>query len=297
MVNDRPRLRFRAALEGAEPVFAPLALDPLNARLIEEAGFPAGYLSGGALGFQYAVGEALLTYTEIADVASRITARSQLPLIVDGGVGFGDPVHVARATSLFQATGAVAVEYEDQVSPKRLHHHVGVEHLVSTQDMVDKIEAAVAARTDPDFLIIARTGGFRNEDFESGIARLEAYRDAGADLVMAMCRNAEFKPIAERITDVPLSTITGLDHHTPAEWADLGWKLIIDSFTAQGLAVSHTREAYRRFQTEGKSGFDAGGMKLHHELVELCGLEPWLELERRTTELPRTRTDPNPANA
>ncbi len=269
-------------------MFAPLALDPLNARLIEEAGFPAGYLSGGALGFQYAVGEAQLTSTEIADAARRITARSELPLIVDGGVGFGDPIHVARATQLFQATGAVAVEFEDQVAPKRLHHHVGVEHLVPTEDMVAKIEAAVAARTDPDFLIIARTGGFRNEGFDAGVARLGAYRDAGADIMMALCRERELKPVAERFAGTPLSIITGLDHHTPQEWTDLGWKLIIDSFTAQGLAVSHTREAYRRFRTEGKSGVDAGGMQLHRELVELCGLEPWLDLERRTTE----RTSP-----
>ena len=95
------RTRFRQAISGSEPVFAPLCLDPLNARMVEQMGFGAGYLSGGALGFQYAVGEALLGYTEIADAARRITARSDLPLIVDGGVGFGDPVHVARATALF----------------------------------------------------------------------------------------------------------------------------------------------------------------------------------------------------
>ena len=124
------RTRFKAALAGPDPVFAPLCLDPLAARLASDAGFAAGYLSGGALGFQYAVGEALLSYTEIADVARRITARSDLPLIIDGGVGFGDAVHTARATALFEATGAVAVEYEDQVAPKRLHHHIGVEHLV-----------------------------------------------------------------------------------------------------------------------------------------------------------------------
>ncbi|MGK0226997.1 MAG: 2-methylisocitrate lyase-like PEP mutase family enzyme, partial [Thermoproteota archaeon] len=117
------RARFKAALDGPTPVFAPLCLDPLAARLADNAGFAAGYLSGGALGFQYAIGEALLSYTEIADVARRITARSDLPLIVDGGVGFGDAVHAARATALFEATGAVAVEYEDQVAPKRLHHH------------------------------------------------------------------------------------------------------------------------------------------------------------------------------
>jgi 2-methylisocitrate lyase-like PEP mutase family enzyme len=151
---------------------------------------------------------------------------------------------------------------------------------------VAKIEAAVAARLDPDFLIIARTGGFRNEGFEEGIARLEAYRDAGADLVMALCREAELRPVAERLPDIPLAIITGLDHHTPAEWAELGWKLVIDSFTAQALAVDHTREAYRRFATDGTTGVDAGGMRLHRELVELCGLEPWLGIERATTERP-----------
>lgn len=279
-----PRERFRSALSGPDVVFAPLALDPLNALIAEQAGFGAVYLSGGALGFQYAVGEAQLTSTEIADAARRITARCDLPLIVDGGVGFGDPVHVARATQLFEATGAVAVEYEDQVSPKRLHHHVGIEHLVATEEMVAKIAAAVDARRDSDFLIIARTGGFRNEDFEAGIARLAAYRDAGADIVMALCRESELAPVAQRITDVPLSIITGLDHHTPNEWVDLGWKLIIDSFTAQALSVHHTRAALQRFMDEGTTGVDAGGMRLHHELVEVCGLEPWLELERRTTE-------------
>ena len=142
------RARFSAAIAGDHPIFAPLCPDPLNARLVESLGFGAGYLSGGALGFQYAVGEALLTPTEIADAAHRITARSALPLIIDGGVGFGDPVHTARAAALFEATGAVAVEFEDQVAPKRLHHHIGIEHLVPTQEMVDKITAAVGARTD-----------------------------------------------------------------------------------------------------------------------------------------------------
>ena len=93
-----PRTQFRQALAGPEPVFAPLCLDPLTARMVEQAGFGGGYLSGGALGFQYAVGEALLTLTEVADAARRITSRSDLPLIVDGGIGFGDAVHMARAT-------------------------------------------------------------------------------------------------------------------------------------------------------------------------------------------------------
>lgn len=277
------RSRFRAGLEGEGPIFAPLCLDPLNARIVEQAGFGAGYLSGGALGFQYAVGEALLSFTEIAEVARRITARSDLPLIVDGGVGFGDPVHVARATSVFEATGAVAVEYEDQVAPKRLHHHIGVEHLVSTDEMASKIEAAVGSRTDPDFLIIARTGGFRHEGFDAGMARLAAYRDAGADILMAFCRDGDLKAVADGF-DVPMATIDGLDRHTAAEWSDVGWKLVIDAFTSQALAITTTREAYAQFQQSGSTGVSIDGMGLHRQLVELCGLEPLLDIERATTE-------------
>ena len=96
-MNVERRVSFRKSLDSNDVVFAPLALDPLAALLAEKAGFQAAYLSGGALGFQYAVSEALLTLTEIVDVARRITVRCGLPLIVDGGVGFGDPVHVQRA--------------------------------------------------------------------------------------------------------------------------------------------------------------------------------------------------------
>ncbi len=284
--NPSARSRFKSAIHHDQPIFAPLCLDPLSARLISEAGFGAGYLSGGALGFQYAVGEALLSYNEIADVARRITARSDLPLIVDGGVGFGDPVHTARATMLFEAAGAVAIEYEDQVAPKRLHHHIGVEHLVPAGEMAAKIAAAVEARTDPDLQIIARTGGFRHEGFEAGVERLQTYREAGADILMAFVRDHELGPVAEAFPDTPLSTITGLDHHTPAQWQDLGWSLIIDAFTAQALAITTTRAAYARFQAEGSTGVDIDGMGLHRELVELCGLEPLLDIERRTTERP-----------
>ena len=277
------RQRFRAALDGADPVFAPLCLDPLNARLLDQLGFGAGYLSGGALGFQYAVGEALLTYNEVADAARRITARSDLPLIVDGGVGFGDAVHMARATSLFEATGAVAVEFEDQVAPKRLHHHIGVEHLVPTEEMVGKITAAAQSRDDADFLVIARTSGFRHEGFDAGIARLEAYRDAGADILMAFCRSSDLQAVGDHF-HTPLATITGLDHHSPEEWRGFGWQLIIDAFTAQALAITTARDAYRRSSTPARPAWRSMAWVSTANWLELCGLEPYLDIERATTE-------------
>ncbi|MGF1596523.1 MAG: oxaloacetate decarboxylase [Acidimicrobiales bacterium] len=280
------RRRFADDLAGDHPVYAPLCLEPLAARQLERLGFGAGYLSGGALGFSYAVGEALLTTTEIADVARRITARSDLPLIVDGGVGFGDAVHMARATALFEATGAVAVEFEDQVAPKRLHHHIGVEHLVPVEEMAAKITAAAEARSDDGFAIIARTGGIRHEGLEAGLARLEAYREAGADILMAFCRRPDLATVGSRFPDVPLATITALDQHSTEEWRSFGWNLIIDAFTAQALAITTAEEAYRRFLDTGSTGVEIDGLGLHRDLVELCGLEPLLDIERATTERP-----------
>ena len=216
-------------------------------------------------------------------MARRITARTDLPLIVDGGVGFGDPVQVTRAMWDFEQAGAVAVEFEDQVSPKRVHHHVGVEHLVSTDEMCAKVAAAVDARDDPDFLVIARTGGIRHEGVDAGIARLQAYVEAGADIAMAFCRDGDLRRVADEVA-APMSTITGLDQHSPQQWAEYGFSLVIDAFTAQALSIRTVQGAYRSFLDTGSTGVEIDGMGLHRELVELCGLEPLLELERRTTE-------------
>ncbi len=169
------RAQFRKLITGPEPVFAPLCLDALSSRIITDSGFAAGYVSGGALGYANGVSEALLTLSELADVTRRISLRCALPIIVDGGVGFGDPVHVARTIWEIEATGAVAIEIEDQVAPKRVSHHRGIEHLVSRAEMVQKIEHAAVARKDPDFMIIARTDAVRNESFTEAVDRANAY--------------------------------------------------------------------------------------------------------------------------
>lgn len=277
------RARFRQAVEGTETVLAPLCLDPLTALLLGDLGFTAGYVSGGALGFQYAVSEALLTAADVADVARRITRRSDLAVVVDGGVGFGDPVHVARAVWELEESGAVAVEFEDQVAPKRVHHHVGVEHLVPVETMVAKIEVAVAQRTDPDFLVIARSGAMAHEGVEATIERLSAYREAGADVSMLFCSSAALEPVAAAVGG-PFATITSLDRRTPAEWDDTGWSLVIDATTGQAVPLDALQRAYRSYLDGGATGAADAGMDLHRRLVELCGLEPLLEVERRTTE-------------
>ena len=280
-----PGQKLRRALASEKVVFAPLMLDALTGRIAERAGFPAGYISGGALGFVHGVSEALLTLSEIADVTQHVTARTDIAVIVDGGVGFGDAVHMYRTMQVIEASGAAGIEIEDQVAPKRVSHHRGIEHLVEIGEMTDKICAAVDARTDADFVIIARTGAVRNESFEKAIERGNAYADAGADIIMLMPTNELEWQEAPRRFDVPLATITSLDARLPAEWAALGWDLIIDPFTAQTAAVKAISTAYQQFRQSGTTSLDRGEIFEDYRLLpDIAGFQELYDIEDRTTE-------------
>lgn len=280
----RSEFRERLLDTGALAVMAPLTLDPLTARLCEQLGFGAGYVSGGGLGYQLAVSEALLTVTELAGTVAAITRRSSLPVIVDGGVGFGDPVHVARAMWDFEAAGAVAVELEDQVAPKRVSHHRGVEHLVSIVEMIAKLRVAVAERRDRDFLLIARTGAVRHEGFDAAIERGVAYADAGADLVMLFPETPQQWADAPRRLPVPVVAMTVHGTRTGAEWRAQGWPLVIDPFTGQTVAVAAVRAAYQRIAAGGAGGDLDALMATYRDLPALAGLDALYDIERETTE-------------
>lgn len=277
---------LRRRLREEKPVFAPLCLEPMIARLCDDLGFGAGYLSGGGLGYSRAISEALLTTTELSAVASWITRRTELPLIVDIGVGFGDPVHVTRAIWEMEASGAAGVELEDQVAPKRVSHHRGVEHLIPVTEMAAKIEAAANARQDPNLLIIARTGGVRNEGFDAAIARGRAYVQAGADMVMLFPRTEEQWLAAPERLDCPVAVIEALHTRTRDEWSRLGYDLVIDPYTGQVLAYEAIRDAYAR-QARGQGGRAREDlMDLYGELFHAAGLEALYDIEKDTTEKP-----------
>src|SRR5258708_7565317 len=131
------------------------------ARLAEQAGFKAIYLSGGSLGWVKCVTEANLTLPELADVAVDMRTVCRLPIILDAGGGWGDPAHMHRTIALTEAAGFAAIELEDQLLPRHFEHHVGIENLVTLDLVVKKIEEAVAARTDPNLVIIGRTNARR----------------------------------------------------------------------------------------------------------------------------------------
>lgn len=279
------RSRLHAAIDAGEVVFAPLALDALTARIAEQTGFSAVYVSGGALGFAHAVSEALLTLDELADTTRHVVARSNIAVIADAGVGFGDAVHVTRTIRELEATGAAAVEIEDQVAPKRVSHHRGIEHLVSPEEMAAKVEHAVQARSDPDFLVIARTGAAKNESFDVAVRRANLYREAGADMLMLMpTTDGQWAEAPERIHG-PLATIASLDARDAREWRAMGWSLVVDPFTAQAVVVDALRSLYARFMEEGATGTDRKKIQeTYRKLADLAGLAPLYAIEDETTE-------------
>ena len=199
--------RLRALLESGQTIVAPGAFDPLAARLVEEAGFPAVYMTGfgtsAALLGRPDVG--LLTMTEMAGNAGRIAACVDIPLIADADTGYGNPINVIRTVGAFEAAGAAGIHIEDQVAPKKCGHLDG-KLVIPADEMAAKIRAATEARADPDFVIIARTDARAVEGFEQALARARRYLEAGADalFIEALTSEAEVAQVARAFPGVPL---------------------------------------------------------------------------------------------
>jgi 2-methylisocitrate lyase-like PEP mutase family enzyme len=185
---------LRDRLKGPEITVAPGCYDALSALLIEQAGFPAAYLSGASIAYtrfgRPDIG--LVSMSEVADTVSAIRERIEhLPLIVDCDTGFGNALNVVRTVKLMAARGASAVQLEDQTLPKRCGH-LSEKRLVPAGEMVGKIKAALDVRGSDGPLVIARTDAIAVEGYEAALDRAEAYREAGADMLFVEApRSAE----------------------------------------------------------------------------------------------------------
>ncbi len=174
--------RLRTLLSAPDMLVAPGAYDGITARLIEQAGFSAVYMTGAGTSASFGLPDyGLLTMTEMVGNAARITAATTLPLIADGDTGYGTELNVVRTVQEHERAGTAGIHIEDQVSPKRCGHLDGKE-LVSREEFTAKIRAAVATRRDPDFVVIARTDARSVMGFEESILRANAALAAGADL-------------------------------------------------------------------------------------------------------------------
>jgi 2-methylisocitrate lyase-like PEP mutase family enzyme len=276
--------RLRRLLDAGRAVPIVGAYDALTARLVERAGFPAVYVGGYALSAtQLGLPDVgLLTMTEMLDAVRRICAATDIPVIADGDTGYGNHVNTDRLVRELERAGAAGVHLEDQAFPKRCGHMEG-KRLDSVQAMADKIAAAAAARTDPDFLIVARTDAIAVEGFEAALERAERFRQAGADVlfVEAPVSNEQIAAIPRRLR-APAWFNASWDGKSPLpglkELDALGYRLVVypDTVFAATRAVMKLLESIR--DTGGYG--DAEALAGFAEFNELAGLSRVAQLDR-----------------
>jgi carboxyvinyl-carboxyphosphonate phosphorylmutase len=280
--------RLRELLNSGQTIVAPGAFDPLAARLVEEAGFAAVYMTGfgtsAALLGRPDVG--LLTMTEMADSAGRIAACVDIPLIADADTGYGNPVNVIRTVGAYEAAGVAGLHIEDQVAPKKCGHMDG-KLVIGADEMAQKVKAAVDARTDPDFVIIARTDARAVEGLDSALDRARRYRDAGADVLFieALVSEAEIEAAAAVFPDVPLLFNWAEGGKTPPVSLDrlteLGYRIVIFPIGTLLAATAAMRRILKEIATSGTPASLLDELPTFGEFTDFIGLPEVREIEQR----------------
>lgn len=274
--------RLRRAIAD-HSVVLPGAFNALTARAIERAGFEALYLSGAALA-NSTIGVpdvGLTTLSEAAFHATRCAAVTTIPIISDADTGFGGPENAARTVVEFERAGLSGLHLEDQEFPKRCGHLSG-KRLVDVSEFCEKLAAAAAARRDPDFLIIARTDARGVTSYDDAVARARAYLAAGADMIFpeALQSRDELERFARDVPAPLLGNMTEFGrtpYLTVAEWAALGYRLVIFPVTLQRVAMKAVLEALAELRASGTQRGLLPRMQTRKELYELLGYDEGLK--------------------
>jgi 2,3-dimethylmalate lyase len=280
--------RLRELLNSGQTIVAPGAFDPLAARLVEEAGFAAVYMTGfgtsAALLGRPDVG--LLTMTEMAGNAGRIAACVDMPVIADADTGYGNPLNVIRTVGAYEAAGVAGLHIEDQVAPKKCGHMEG-KQVIGAEEMAQKVRAAVDARSDPDFVIIARTDARAVEGLDSALDRARRYRDAGADVLFieALVSEAEIEAAAAAFPGVPLLFNWAEGGKTPPvsldRLSELGYRIVIFPIGTLLAATAAMRRILKEIATAGTPAAALGELPTFGEFTDFIGLPAVREIEQR----------------
>jgi 2,3-dimethylmalate lyase len=284
-----PRVRLRALLEGPGPVVAPGAYDALSARLVERAGFDVVYMTGfgstASLIGRPDIG--LLGGAEMIDNARRMAAAVELPLIADADTGYGNAINVVRTVADYERAGVAGIHLEDQVSPKKCGHLSG-KAVIEVEEMVGKIQAAVAARRDPDLLLIARTDAAAVQGLDAALERARRYAAAGADalFVEAPTSEADIARVASELRGLaPLVFNWAEGGRTPplplARIAELGFALVIFPIGTLLAATAGIQNLLAVLRADGTPAAALPGLPSFDGFAELIGLPEVRELEGR----------------
>jgi 2,3-dimethylmalate lyase len=284
-----PRSRLRALLGAGSPVLAPGAYDALSARLIEQAGFDAVYMTGfgttASLIGRPDVG--LLSGAEMVDNARRIVSAVDVPVIADADTGYGNAINVVRTVQLYEQAGVAGIQLEDQVMPKKCGHMAG-KLLIGADEMVGKLRAAVEARRDPDLLIIARTDAVAVTGLDDALARARAFAEAGADLLFVEAPTSEddIARVAEELAGVaPLVFNWAEGGRTPPlslqRITELGFSLVIYPIGVLLAATAGIRALLATLKADGTPTAALPGLPAFGEFTDLIGLPEVQQLEQR----------------
>lgn len=266
---------------------APGCFDGLSARLVEEAGFEAAYLSGGAVARSMGIPDiGLVTMSEVIDRAAQVVAAVKIPIIADADTGYGNAVNLVRSVREFERTGVAAIHIEDQITPKRCGHLDGKE-VIPLAEMEKKLQAALASRSDPDFSIIARTDARGVHGFDDAIRRGRAFAELGVDAVFveAPQSEAELEEIPRALPDVPLLVNVFKGGKTPMlpveRLQQMGYRIAIYPSETQRAAIHAMRQALGLLKREGTTEKMDDALTTFKERDKVVGLDEWQQLEKQ----------------
>jgi len=279
---------LRELLDSGEMVLAPGCCDALGARLVEETGFPAVYMTGfGSAASRLGRPDVgLMTLPEMVDNARRIAQAVNIPVIADADTGYGNPINVIRTVHEYEAAGVAAIHIEDQLMPKKCGHIEG-KQLISAGEMASKVAAAIAARRSSDFLIIARTDARAVEGLGGALKRARDYRQAGADLLFVEAPHTtdEIESIAATFPDVPLLFNYVEGGKTPPVThqflRDLGFSVVIFPISTLLVATAAIRSVLTEIKANGSPIDLLSSMPRFEEFLDFIGISEIRELEQR----------------
>jgi 2-methylisocitrate lyase-like PEP mutase family enzyme len=294
IMQKRQSTRLRELLRSKTFLHMPAVYDALTGRLVQSLGYEATYVGGYVTGGASTVTEPQLTMTEQVRLAEDVASKINIPLIVDAGAGFGEPLHAMRTVREFIRVGVAGVHIEDALFPKRAHYHTYVVHGIPTNEFVEKIQYAVKQREelDPDFVIIARSDTCRAMGLEEAVSRVNAAADVGADLGLLFPRNQKDAEEAPQKCKLPLVYVQsrgnrdGRPIYSRKQLQDMGYVACIEAqvvicsnFHNQKKLLSELRETG---EVSGMS--QAEWVASRQEIEDLIDLNEHYEIERATVE-------------
>lgn len=281
------RKQLRSLVEARRGIIVPGAFNALSAKVIADLGFEAIYVTGaGVTNMWFGMpDQGFMGLHEIAEHTARIRDAVDVPLIVDADTGFGNALNVRHTVRVLERAGADCIQLEDQVAPKRCGHFSGKE-VISTEEAVSKIKAAVDARRGPDFLIMARTDAAATLGFEAAIERAQKFAEAGADIlfVEAVTEAEQVRALPQRLAKPQLMNMV-IGGRTPIfnadQLAELGYGIVLYANAALQGAVAGMQKTLTVLRDEKEVQESSGLVASFAERQRLVGKPEWDELESR----------------